>query len=508
MQGPKYLSELPKGRCFSPITVRVIRKWTHHDSSGQGVPLYVGMVLADAQGHAMYAEIADDLIGEKACLFDVGKVYVLKKFVVNNAKKSYRAVDRNLLINISQHTTVQVVPNPPSSIPEYIYRITPLPAIKPVRFVYNYTDTIGYLIKYKAAHTFVPKNKEKAKTLREIYIKDLSDNVMQVTLWGDQATGFNISDIYDREAGNLIVCLIVGCYPREDLMNNNKPCLSGSPACSCYLNPNIPEEPGPFKCAVTVVCITNTSSWWYMACRPCKKKADQQIDGSYSCPKCGGYNTAPRYLLHFIGKDDTSEASFLAYDDEAYQMIQKECEAVVNPLHKREGLPQQLQSIMNKTYILSVDLTDESCQTTKIREYQVKAVLERPSKRPSTHRTTAAYHDPQGPGSSTALIATPPSHSEVLQIEYPAQSTPVPASQTDHDAPKDDRSRSTTKHSVARRRLLREGSSPIKHTAGGDDEPENTQPSDTDTEDTTPLEPCPKKAKSDTQTDDATASQE
>jgi hypothetical protein len=90
----------------------------------------------------MYAEIADDLIGEIACLFDVGKVYVLKKFVVNNAKKSYRAIDRNLLINISQHTTVQVVPNPPTSIPKYIYRITPLPAIKPVRFVYNYTGRL------------------------------------------------------------------------------------------------------------------------------------------------------------------------------------------------------------------------------------------------------------------------------------------------------------------------------------------------------------------------------
>lgn len=32
---------------------------------------------------------------------------------------------------------------------------------------------IGYLVKYEAAQTFVPKNKEKAKTLREIYIKDL-----------------------------------------------------------------------------------------------------------------------------------------------------------------------------------------------------------------------------------------------------------------------------------------------------------------------------------------------
>jgi len=34
-------------------------------------------------------------------------------------------------------------------------------------------DVLGYLIKYEATHTFVPKNMEKAKTLREIYIKDL-----------------------------------------------------------------------------------------------------------------------------------------------------------------------------------------------------------------------------------------------------------------------------------------------------------------------------------------------
>ena len=34
-------------------------------------------------------------------------------------------------------------------------------------------DVLGYLIRYEAAHTFVPKNMEKAKTLREIYIKDL-----------------------------------------------------------------------------------------------------------------------------------------------------------------------------------------------------------------------------------------------------------------------------------------------------------------------------------------------
>lgn len=89
------------------------------------------------QGSAIYAEISDDLIKEKAHLFDIGKVNVVRKFVVSNAKKSYRPVDKNLMIDVTDYTSVELVRNPPHSIPEYIYRITPLRAIKPARVVYN-----------------------------------------------------------------------------------------------------------------------------------------------------------------------------------------------------------------------------------------------------------------------------------------------------------------------------------------------------------------------------------
>jgi len=40
------------------------------------------------QGNAIYAEISDDLIKDKAHLFGIGKINVVKKFVVNNAKKA------------------------------------------------------------------------------------------------------------------------------------------------------------------------------------------------------------------------------------------------------------------------------------------------------------------------------------------------------------------------------------------------------------------------------------
>ncbi|XP_066321173.1 replication protein A 70 kDa DNA-binding subunit B-like isoform X3 [Miscanthus floridulus] len=176
MQQPRFLSNLQKSHHAQGITTRVIRKWTHYENMGQGPPLYVGMVLADARGHAVYAEISNDLIKSKASLFEVGKVYIIKKFLVDSAKKSYRPVDKDLMIEMAAQTTLEVVQNPPQTIPEYIYRITQFPAIKPTRMVYNLTDVIGYLVKYEATHTFVPKNQEKAKTLREIYIKDLRIN--------------------------------------------------------------------------------------------------------------------------------------------------------------------------------------------------------------------------------------------------------------------------------------------------------------------------------------------
>lgn len=43
---------------------------------------------------------------------------------------------------------------------------------------------------------------------------------MKITLWGDHAANFNIDNIYSDEAGNLVVCLIVGCIPRKDFKDN------------------------------------------------------------------------------------------------------------------------------------------------------------------------------------------------------------------------------------------------------------------------------------------------
>jgi hypothetical protein len=151
-----------------------------------------------------------------------------------------------------------------------------------------------------------------------------------------------------------------------------------------------------------------------------------------------------RYLLSFIGKDETGEARFFAYDDEAQRIVNKDCQAIVNPLHTRDGLPQALQNIINKKFVFSIDLTNDSCRGTKNRQYQVKAVLERPGRRtltqstsmPHTHITSIdiqqhnvpqigtsataiiSAHDP----TSTAIIMSPQPQNESIQTEPQTQS--------------------------------------------------------------------------------------
>lgn len=191
-------------------------------------------------------------------------------------------------------------------------------------------------------------------------------------------------------------------------------------------------QDGMYKCAVTVTAIANNNNWWYISCVPCKKRAEQQPDHTYKCPKCHGSNVVPRYslieycttcscrpcalyamlihswlpchqcryLLGFRARDDTGEARFFAYDEEAKLIIQKDCEAIVNPL----ALQRVYLRHINKRYVFSIDHTDDSCRGHLRRQYLVKSVLERPPRHAPAPKGTAAA------GPSTSMV--PPSSTE------------------------------------------------------------------------------------------------
>ena len=127
-----------------------------------------------------------------------------------------------------------------------------------------------------------------------------------------------------------------------------------------------------------------------------------------------------KYLISFTGRDETGEARFFAYDDEAYKMIQRDCESVMNPLAPRDALPQPLQKIINSTFLLSVDLTNDSCKSIKYKQYQVKAVLARP-KQSETDIISMSQYEEEKPTNASTDTDSPQHPSEVLLIESGTQ---------------------------------------------------------------------------------------
>ncbi|ONM02781.1 hypothetical protein ZEAMMB73_Zm00001d031369 [Zea mays] len=182
----------------------------------------------------------------------------------------------------------------------------------------------------------------KSSIYRNVFIKNLSNDIIKVTLWGNQALKFSYEAIYDQKIQHVVVVLFVGCLPKE---YKGSVYLSGGAACHWYFNPSINEaqpyyqrdifhvsknytihnenvtiklppltneqaafvsppetqhkdlkellESEPltlpeegFKCTVTITRLLDDQPWWYKACNTCPNKPSMRSSVS-SCPTCG-----------------------------------------------------------------------------------------------------------------------------------------------------------------------------------------------------------------------------
>lgn len=111
-----------------------------------------------------------------------------------------------------------------------------------------------------------------------------------------------------------------------------------------------------------------------------------------------------------------------------------------------------------------MDLSKESAKGAKYRQYEIKAVLEKPSRRPLQQDSpTSAMEmvpaDPTTPPAdrtqiSTNVVQTPQRSSELLQLELPSQNTPAPTSDTDDDVEKQKNTRRSSRNAAGTRRSL------------------------------------------------------
>ncbi|PWZ19713.1 hypothetical protein Zm00014a_007472 [Zea mays] len=230
------ITELNPQKINVVIRVRVIRKWEFRGATNDGPLRHINLILADEQGTTIHAEIPAALATEKGSLIQIDKVYEIRHFRVMPSRGYFKPVHNNLMIQFTLYTQAKVVNDPPHIFPIYIYNLTSFEKVEENVDNRNYLiDVIGMLTQIGAPHVAGYNN---SSIVRDIFIKDISDASLKITLWGDQASGFSIDNVCNQSNNKPIVIMFVGCLAKQF---KGQSYLSGTTATTWYFNPNIPE---------------------------------------------------------------------------------------------------------------------------------------------------------------------------------------------------------------------------------------------------------------------------
>ncbi|ONM41516.1 hypothetical protein ZEAMMB73_Zm00001d044531 [Zea mays] len=211
------------------VQVEVNRRWEFRGITDDGHVLHVDMILTDAMENAIYVEVPAKLLEQKGSLLQLNKVYYIRRFRVANAKSQYKVINAPLMIYFTVYSIIEVCRDPPSTFPLYVYNLIPYEAI----------DANGPKSKDFHVSEINPiQLNGKSSIYRNVFIKNLSHDIIKVTLWGNQALKFSYEAIYDQQIQHAVVVLFVGCLPKE---YKGSVYLSGGAACHWYFNPSINE---------------------------------------------------------------------------------------------------------------------------------------------------------------------------------------------------------------------------------------------------------------------------
>ncbi|PWZ53669.1 Ferredoxin--NADP reductase, chloroplastic [Zea mays] len=327
-------------------------------------------------GTAIHAEIPAALATEKGSLIQIDKVYEIRHFRVMPSRGYFKPVHNNLMIQFTLYTQAKVVNDPPHIFPIYIYNLTSFEKVE------ENVDNRNYLI----------AGYNNSSIVRDIFIKDISDASLKITLWGDQASGFSIDNVCNESNNKPIVIMFVGCLAKQF---KGQSYLSGTTATTWYFNPNIPE-----------------AQEYYINHKGLN--APPLYHDSYKITN-GGFQLAPNaenlrlkppvdtaahhvavqtYKLSFVVTDGTSEAEFFCFDTIAKRIVGKPCDTLITTTMTSQGFPPDLAAIVSLKFTFVVTLNMSAFSVTN-RVFSILYVLTNHGRQTSVPPTVLNYPQEQ-----------------------------------------------------------------------------------------------------------------
>ncbi|CAL5056832.1 unnamed protein product [Urochloa decumbens] len=347
------LPDLHPNDHYATVCVRVTRKWEYRGLNDDGEPQHVDLVIADHE----------EMVHEFNNQIEEGEIYELKRFRVTNAKTLYKAVDGRYMIKFTIHTLIAVAKRPPTTFPRYTYRLTAFEELSMlVGNVQNFIDVLGVVVEIGEVEMIQPSNNQASTATRKLVLTNVSGLQMQLTLWGQRATQFNVDGIYNNEERKAVVGLFVGCLVKS---YRGQDYLSGSSACKWYFNPEIPEAEefhnryadehieirrlGGCRCTVTIARLVPDVSWWFPTCVRCGKTCTPDPNG-YICYACNNNIYRHKYKLVFVASDGTAEAEMICFGQVGQRIVGKPVEHLMRTVRRDEEFPPDIAGIVSQKY--------------------------------------------------------------------------------------------------------------------------------------------------------------
>ncbi|XP_062188525.1 replication protein A 70 kDa DNA-binding subunit C-like isoform X3 [Phragmites australis] len=401
-----------RGRHWTVCT-RLSRMWDYRGGTDDGDVRHVDLVLLDAEGTAMYAQIGSDNVKDKQPLFAEGKVYMLKRFRVLKSKPSYRPVDNEFMIEITCHTLIEEKHDFQSDFPMYTYNLTKFPDLP------SLVDIIGLITEVADTTTVQLHNQSRATVRRAITLRDTSNYEIKLYLWGKRASEFDADKVYAVGQEQPVIAIFVGTLMKSYKGEHS---LSGNTACRWYINPDVPEvqavidslhgtfqaiqriaaseqlaifqpvnvEPQQktledmfkispydfpaegFRCTITISRVDPFLSWCFPSCNRCSKTVLPDGIG-YKCPHCKCTGSKFKYKICLMGTDGTDEAEFVFFGDMGRRLVLKDVNVLMRSCRSADGIPSEIASLVSQKYHFTVNVTSK-CFEKPQRSYEVKHI--------------------------------------------------------------------------------------------------------------------------------------
>ncbi|ONM32727.1 Helicase [Zea mays] len=293
----KPLSALTLQDRNAEVQIQVHRKWEFRGAVDNGPILHIDMILTDCTGNAIHCQIPSFLAATRGDEFQVGKIYKMTRFSVARAKSTYKPVDGDLMLYVTPYTTLELCHTSPSGFPLYVYHLTSYDKIDPDGSNARNFHGEVLLSGGAACHWYFNPSIEEAETF---YSRIESEKI-----------NIELPSLDKQE-------ITPPSFPQRE-HHNLKYILS--------LNPHDVPDQG-YECTVTITCIPEGKTWYYIACNTCPNKPS--IDPVIrQCSTCRSTNYCFRYKLTFKASDGTEEAEMFAFDNVARTIIGKPCPTVV-----------------------------------------------------------------------------------------------------------------------------------------------------------------------------------